>query len=52
MQWVVFAHGKGQEQRGEGSEVFADDTSELPQRAIYRRWAALMQSETALREDA
>lgn len=42
MQWVVLSHGMGQDKRGPGSEVEGEDTSEIPQRAIYRRWAQLM----------
>jgi phenylpropionate dioxygenase-like ring-hydroxylating dioxygenase large terminal subunit len=42
MPWIQLSHGKGQEQRGEGSEVYAEDTSEIGQRAIYRQWAKLM----------
>ncbi len=42
MRWVVLSHGQGQENRGEGTELFGDDTSELGQRSIYRQWAKLM----------
>jgi phenylpropionate dioxygenase-like ring-hydroxylating dioxygenase large terminal subunit len=39
---VILAHGLGQEQRVEGSEVTGEDHSEIPQRAVYREWARLM----------
>jgi phenylpropionate dioxygenase-like ring-hydroxylating dioxygenase large terminal subunit len=42
MRWVVLSHGQGQEQRGEGSELYGDDTNELGQRSVYRQWAKLM----------
>ncbi len=42
MQWIVLSHGMSDEQKLEGSERLGDDTSEVPQRAIYRGWAPLM----------
>lgn len=42
MRWIHLSHGMAGEQRLEGSERLADDTSEVGQRAIYRHWAALM----------
>ena len=42
MQWIVLAHGMAEEQKLEGSERLASDTSETPQRAIYQEWARLM----------
>ena len=44
MQWVVLSHGMAQEQSLEGSERLGDDTSEVPQRAIYRGWSVLMEA--------
>ena len=42
MRWIVLAHGMNEEQKLGGSERIASDTSEVPQRAIYREWARLM----------
>ena len=42
MRWVVLSHGMGQERAGEASEVVGEDTSELPQRGLYRQWAKCM----------
>lgn len=42
MKWINLSHGKGQERRGEGSELNGEDTSEMGQRALYRQWAKLM----------
>jgi phenylpropionate dioxygenase-like ring-hydroxylating dioxygenase large terminal subunit len=42
MQWIVLSHGMAQDRPCEGTEWVGDDTSELPQRAIYRQWAKLM----------
>jgi benzoate/toluate 1,2-dioxygenase alpha subunit len=50
--WIVFSHGKGQERKGEGSELVADDTSEIGQRAIYRQWAKLMSAPARIAEGA
>lgn len=43
--WIDLSHGKGQERSGSGSELIGEDSSELPQRALYRRWRALMSAE-------
>ena len=42
MRSIVLSHGLGQDQPVVGSEVVGEDTSELPQRSIYREWARLM----------
>ena len=42
MRWIVLSHGMAEDQQAEGSEVVGDDTSEIPQRAIYRHWAMMM----------
>lgn len=42
MRWINLSHGKGQEQPVGGSEILGDDTSELPQRSMYRQWRSLM----------
>jgi benzoate/toluate 1,2-dioxygenase subunit alpha len=42
MRWIDLSHGKAQEQSLGGSEILGDDTSELPQRAMYRQWRSLM----------
>jgi len=47
MPWIVLAHGMNEEQKLEGSERVASDTSEVAQRAIYREWARLMSADGA-----
>lgn len=42
--WIIFSHGMAGERRGAGSEVIGEDTSETPQRSVYRQWAKLMGS--------
>lgn len=42
LHWIDLSHGKGQERPVTGSEVIGDDSSELPQRAMYRQWLSLM----------
>lgn len=45
LDWIDLSHGKGQEEPGSGSELIGDDSSELPQRALYRQWLTLMTRE-------
>ena len=40
--WIILSHGMSGERKGYGSELIGEDTSETPQRAIYRQWAKLM----------
>ncbi len=42
MRWIVLSHGMAQDETLEGSEMVGDDTSEIPQRSIYRHWAKMM----------
>jgi phenylpropionate dioxygenase-like ring-hydroxylating dioxygenase large terminal subunit len=43
MRHVVLSHGMGQDKPVEGSsELVGEDTSELPQRSLYRQWSRLM----------
>ena len=48
MDWVVLSHGMAQEEKvGSGSERVGEDTSEVPQRAVYRAWAKYMSANGA-----
>jgi benzoate/toluate 1,2-dioxygenase alpha subunit len=42
MRWIQLSHGMAQDEGLEGSEILGDDTSEVPQRSIYRHWAKMM----------
>jgi phenylpropionate dioxygenase-like ring-hydroxylating dioxygenase large terminal subunit len=42
LRWIDLSHGLGQEVPVSGSEVVGEDSSELPQRAIYREWLHLL----------
>ena len=42
MRWIVLSHGQQHDRRLDRSELQGADTSELPQRSIYRRWAEMM----------
>ena len=42
MQWIVLSHGQLHDRRLNGSEIQGEGSSELPQRAIYRKWVELM----------
>ena len=42
LEWVVLSHGMARDKRLAGSEMQGEDTSELPQRSIYRQWAKFM----------
>ena len=42
MRWIMLSHGQRHDRRLDRSEIQGEDTSELPQRSIYRRWAEMM----------
>ncbi len=42
MRWIMLSHGQRHDRRLDESEIQGADTSELPQRSIYRRWAEMM----------
>ena len=45
MRHVVLSHGMAQDQRLDGGgELVGEDTSELPQRSLYRQWSRLMEA--------
>ncbi len=45
MQWIMLSHGQLHDRRLEGSEIQGEGASELPQRAIYRKWAEIMSAD-------
>ncbi len=45
MRWIVLSHGQQHDRRLDGSEIQGEDTSELPQRSIYRRWVEMMSAD-------
>lgn len=42
LEWFVLARGMGEERVGSSGELVGEESYELPQRAIYREWARLM----------